>query len=110
MTVPTQALSGSTVTVVMGSKRTTTRVETGLEGDDSTQILSGLKAGDQVAVTSTSATAGAAASQGNGASGGQGAGGGGLGGAGGGRFPGGGGAGLGGGGGPPPGAGGGGPP
>ena len=67
--VPTQALQGSSVTVVKDGKRTTQRVKTGVAGDSTTQIVSGLSAGQQVVVTSSSATAGANAS-GAGASGG----------------------------------------
>ena len=62
LTVPTQALRGSTVTVVSGTTQTPTRVQTGVTGDSMTQIISGLKAGDKVLVTSTSAAAGAASS------------------------------------------------
>jgi multidrug efflux pump subunit AcrA (membrane-fusion protein) len=56
LTVPTQALRGTTVTLASG---TTTRVQTGVAGDSTTEIVSGLKAGDKVVVTSTSAAAGA---------------------------------------------------
>jgi macrolide-specific efflux system membrane fusion protein len=56
LTVPTQALRGNTVTLASGS---TSQVQTGVAGDSTTQIVSGLKAGDEVVVTSTSATAGA---------------------------------------------------
>ena len=61
ITVPIQALSGSTVTLERGGKRTTQRVETGVTGDSTTQVLSGLKVGDQVVVRSASAAAGASA-------------------------------------------------
>jgi hypothetical protein len=57
--VPSQALQGSSVTVVKNGKRTTQRVQTGVAGDSATQVISGLDAGDQVVVTSASATAGA---------------------------------------------------
>ncbi len=60
--VPTQALQGSNVTVVKDGKRTTQRVTTGVAGDSTTQIVSGLSAGQQVVVTSSSAAAGANAS------------------------------------------------
>jgi hypothetical protein len=60
--VPTQALQGSSVTVVTDGKRTSQRVATGVAGDSTTQVVSGLSAGQQVVVTSTSATAGANAS------------------------------------------------
>jgi multidrug efflux pump subunit AcrA (membrane-fusion protein) len=58
--VPSQALSGSSVTVLSGGKRETRRVTTGVVGDSSTQIVSGLQAGDAVVVRSQSAAAGAA--------------------------------------------------
>jgi hypothetical protein len=70
--VPTQALRGSTVTLVKDGKRSTKQVQTGVAGDSTTQITSGLSAGDQVIVTSTSAAAGAAASGTAGAAGGAG--------------------------------------
>jgi hypothetical protein len=57
--VPSGALQGSSVTVVKNGRKTTQRVETGVAGDSSTQVISGLNAGDQVVVTSASATAGA---------------------------------------------------
>jgi hypothetical protein len=88
LVIPTQALQGSTVTVERDGKRSTQQVQAGVAGDSTTQILSGLKAGDQVIVTST--TAGAATATGPGAGnagrgfgGGPGPGGGGLGGGGG---------------------------
>jgi hypothetical protein len=57
--VPTSAISGATVTVVQGSKRTTRAVVTGLAGDSTTIIRSGLKAGEQVALPlATTSTAG----------------------------------------------------
>jgi multidrug efflux pump subunit AcrA (membrane-fusion protein) len=62
--VPTQALQGSSVTIVKNGKRTVQRVTTGVAGDSTTQIVSGLSAGQQVVVTSSSATAGANASGG----------------------------------------------
>jgi membrane fusion protein, macrolide-specific efflux system len=63
--VPNQALSGSTVTVEgKDGSRTTQRVQTGVAGDSTTQIVSGLQAGDKVVVRSAAATAGAAASAG----------------------------------------------
>ena len=43
--VPTQALQGSSVTVVKNGKRSTQRVQTGVAGDTSTQVISGLDAG-----------------------------------------------------------------
>jgi hypothetical protein len=60
--VPSQALRGSNVTVERNGKRTTERVQTGIVGDSSTQVVSGLNAGDKVIVTSTSALSGRTAS------------------------------------------------
>ena len=57
--VPTRAISGGTVTVVHGDRRTPRRIVTGLDGDSSTIVLRGLRAGEQVALpvaASTSAT------------------------------------------------------
>jgi multidrug efflux pump subunit AcrA (membrane-fusion protein) len=62
ISVPSQALRGSTVTVERNGKRSTVRVQTGVVGDSSTQVLSGLEAGDKVIVTSTSALSGRTAS------------------------------------------------
>jgi len=61
LVVPSAALQGSTVTLDNGGKRTTQRVQTGVVGDSSTQVVSGLKAGDVVVVRSTSAAAGRSA-------------------------------------------------
>ena len=47
--VPTSAISAGTVTVVRGGKQVRQRVVTGLAGNSSTIILSGLKAGEKVA-------------------------------------------------------------
>ena len=66
--VPTAALTGSTVTLVKGDGDVTQRVTTGVQGDGSTQIVSGLKAGDKVKERSVSAAAGAAAAGGGGTS------------------------------------------
>ncbi len=54
--VPTTAISGGTVTVVRGGKQVRQAVVTGLAGNSSTIILSGLKAGEEIAlpVASTS--------------------------------------------------------
>jgi multidrug efflux pump subunit AcrA (membrane-fusion protein) len=66
LAVPSQALSGSTVTVEADDgTQTTQRVQTGVVGDATTQIVSGLKAGDEVVVRSTAAALGAAASGSN---------------------------------------------
>jgi hypothetical protein len=61
LTVPNQALQGSSVTVLRNGKSTTQTVQTGVAGDSSTIVLSGLQVGDEVVVRSTSAAAGAAA-------------------------------------------------
>jgi macrolide-specific efflux system membrane fusion protein len=61
LTVPTQAVSRSTVTLVANGKHVATPVQTGVVGDTTTQIVSGVKQGDQVFVQSPSAAAGAAA-------------------------------------------------
>ncbi len=56
--VPTSAISADTVTVVRSGKDVRQRVVTGLAGNSSTIILSGLKAGEQVLlpITSTSSS------------------------------------------------------
>jgi multidrug efflux pump subunit AcrA (membrane-fusion protein) len=60
--VPSQALTGSTVTVEAADGTETTRaVQTGVVGDSTTQVVSGLKVGDKVVVRSTAAALGAAA-------------------------------------------------
>jgi multidrug efflux pump subunit AcrA (membrane-fusion protein) len=66
--VPNQALQGGMVTVVKDGARSRRRVQTGVAGDASTQVVSGLSAGDRVVVTSPSAAAGAAASRSGGTS------------------------------------------
>jgi macrolide-specific efflux system membrane fusion protein len=48
LNVPTSAISAGTVTLVQGAKHVTRAVTTGLAGNTSTIILSGLKAGEQV--------------------------------------------------------------
>ena len=48
--VPTSAISGGAVTVVEGTKHVRRSVVTGLAGNSSTIILSGLKAGEKVAL------------------------------------------------------------
>jgi multidrug efflux pump subunit AcrA (membrane-fusion protein) len=78
--VPTSAITGGSVTVLDGSKQERRSVTTGLAGDSSTLILSGLNAGERVALplASTSGTssltsrlgAGGAAGGGLGAAGG----------------------------------------
>ena len=64
--VPNQALRGSTVTLVAGGERTTQRVQTGVVGDSTTQVVSGLQTGDRVVITSTSAAVGSALSRASG--------------------------------------------
>ena len=62
LAVPSQALTGSTVTVeAADGAESTQRVQTGVVGDSTTQVVSGLKAGDQVVVRSAAAALGAAA-------------------------------------------------
>jgi hypothetical protein len=83
--VPTTAISGGTVTVLEGGKRVRRTVVTGLAGNSSTIILSGLKAGEKVAlpITSTSSSASSLTSRlGKSSSGTLGGGGGGFGGGG----------------------------
>jgi hypothetical protein len=105
ITVPTQALTGTTVTVVQNGKQTARTVTTGLTGDSTTQIVSGLSAGDQVVVRSAVVTPSATSAAGGQQARGLGGGGFGGGGFGGGARPGGGFGGGGFGGGRPPGAG-----
>jgi len=52
--VPTSAISGGSVTVVRAGEQVRRRVVTGLAGNSSTIILSGLKAGEEVALPITS--------------------------------------------------------
>jgi multidrug efflux pump subunit AcrA (membrane-fusion protein) len=60
--IPSQALVGSTVTVeAANGTKTTQRVQTGVVGDSTTQVVSGLKVGDKVVVRSAAAALGAAA-------------------------------------------------
>lgn len=62
VSVPTQAIQGSAVTVVRNGKQVSQAVQAGTVGDSTTIIESGMRAGEDVVVTSSSATAGAAAS------------------------------------------------
>jgi macrolide-specific efflux system membrane fusion protein len=48
ITVSSEALSGKSVTVEEGGEEVTKAVTTGLEGDETTQIISGLAVGDTV--------------------------------------------------------------
>jgi multidrug efflux pump subunit AcrA (membrane-fusion protein) len=62
LALPSQALAGSTVTVeAADGSQTTQRVQTGVVGDSTTQVVSGLKVGDKVVVRSAAAALGAAA-------------------------------------------------
>ena len=54
--VPTSAISADTVTVVRGGKHVRQRVVTGLAGNSTTIILSGLTAGETIVLPSTSTT------------------------------------------------------
>ena len=54
--VPTTAISGGSVTVVRNGKQVRQAVTSGLAGDSSTIVLSGLKAGEVVALPSTSSS------------------------------------------------------
>ncbi len=54
--VPTSAIKASSVTVLRGGKQFTESVTTGLAGDTSTIVLSGLKAGETVVLPSASNT------------------------------------------------------
>jgi multidrug efflux pump subunit AcrA (membrane-fusion protein) len=88
--VPTSAIAGGAVTVVNGGKQERRAVTTGMAGDSTTLILSGLKAGERVVLplASTSGTSSALSrlAGGGSASGALGGAGGGLSGAGGGGF------------------------
>jgi membrane fusion protein, macrolide-specific efflux system len=57
--VPTSAISGGSVTVVQNGKQVRRRVVTGLAGNSTTIVLSGLRAGEEIAlpVASTSSAA-----------------------------------------------------
>jgi macrolide-specific efflux system membrane fusion protein len=97
VTVPNDAVTGTgslaTVSLQRGNKTVQRQVVVGLKGDSRTTIISGLKAGDQLVVTSSlpSATSGSSSSGSSGSSGTLGGTGSRLGGGGGGGFPGGGG-------------------
>jgi hypothetical protein len=58
LVVPNQAVQGGMVTIDRNGVRTQQRVQTGVVGDSSTQIVGGLQQGDTVVVTSPSAIAG----------------------------------------------------
>ena len=55
--VPTSAISADTVTVMRNGKQVRQRVVTGLAGNSSTIILSGLKAGETVVLPTATSTA-----------------------------------------------------
>jgi multidrug efflux pump subunit AcrA (membrane-fusion protein) len=57
--VPSSAISGGSVTVIEGAKQVRRPVTTGLVGDSATIVLSGLKAGERVALPSASTSGGA---------------------------------------------------
>jgi multidrug efflux pump subunit AcrA (membrane-fusion protein) len=84
VTVPSAAIGpGDSVTVRADGKDETRRVTTGLVGDSTTEVVSGLKAGDEVVIESTPVTTGGAGGGAGGGLGGRGAfGGGGVGGGG----------------------------
>jgi hypothetical protein len=54
--VPTSAISGGSVTVLQSGKQVRQRVVTGLAGNSSTIILSGLKAGETIVLPTTTTT------------------------------------------------------
>jgi hypothetical protein len=60
--VPTSAVTGGSVTVERGGKQVSRAVTTGLAGNSSTIILSGLKAGETVLLPATSSTTSSGAS------------------------------------------------
>jgi hypothetical protein len=67
--VPTSAIKGGSVTVLRHGKQVSEQVTTGLAGDSSTIILSGVKAGETVVLPSTAtATATATGTSSSGAS------------------------------------------
>lgn len=68
LVVPSQAVQGSTVTLARDGSRVDQRVETGVVGESSTQILTGLSVGDTVVMTSSAAAVGQSAITGNGQS------------------------------------------
>ena len=57
--VPSSAISGGTVTVLEGGKQVRRPVTTGLAGDSTTIVLSGLKAGERVALPQATSGGGA---------------------------------------------------
>jgi multidrug efflux pump subunit AcrA (membrane-fusion protein) len=71
--VTSSAISGGTVTLLKNGKHVSTPVTTGVVGDSTTQLLSGVKAGDQVVVTiaptTSSSSGGSGSAAGPGAAG-----------------------------------------
>jgi RND family efflux transporter MFP subunit len=69
VTVPSRAVTGNSVTVKQGGKDVQKQVTTGVVGDSTTEIVSGLRAGDQVVLPSAASGLGSAAAglQGGGA-------------------------------------------
>ncbi len=86
LNVPTSAIKANSVTVVHGGKQETRQVTTGLAGDTSTIVLSGLKVGEEVVLPTASSSSSLSSGLGSKSKGGGGLGGG----LGGGGFPGGG--------------------
>jgi multidrug efflux pump subunit AcrA (membrane-fusion protein) len=74
ITVPSEAISslgsGKTVTVEEGGKEVTKQVTTGLEGDETTEVVSGLKAGQTLVLPEVTVAVTAAGGEGIGESGG----------------------------------------
>ena len=60
VTIPSRAVSGTSVTVKQGGKDVQRQVTTGLVGDSTTEIVSGLRAGEQVVLPSASGLGAAA--------------------------------------------------
>jgi hypothetical protein len=65
--VPTTAISRGSVTVVRAGKHVSQAVSTGLAGDSSTIILSGLKAGEEIVLPSVTSTTTSSSSKASGA-------------------------------------------
>jgi len=68
VSVPTTAISGESVTVIQGTKQVRRRVVTGLAGNSSTIILSGLTAGEKIALPIATSTSSSSSRSGTGAS------------------------------------------
>jgi multidrug efflux pump subunit AcrA (membrane-fusion protein) len=62
--IPSSALQGNTVSVERNGKTVTQPVTTGLAGDDTTEIVSGLSVGDKVVIQTQSAITGGSGSGG----------------------------------------------